>query len=104
MKPQKSKQKQSQELSQQIQEFLQSGGSVQHVPSGLSGNINNANIFRSSGQLEPKSSRTPLTEVVKTLEERKMRKKEKPRKTHSAPGKRLIVDDFGEPVRWVWED
>ncbi len=105
MTPQKSKNEQRQELSQLIKEFVESGGEVVRVPSGISGNENNNNLFRSSSQFEPKGDRTPLTDVVKTLEERKQQKSTKTNVIKSSkPKKKLIVDDFGDPVRWVWEE
>lgn len=106
MKPQKSKQEQSRELARLIQEFVESGGEVVNVPSGTSGNADNSNLFRSSGGFEPKTERTPLNDVVKTLEHRKQQKepKQSQAKKGNKPKKRLIVDDFGDPVRWVWED
>lgn len=105
MKPKKPKRQQSIELSQQVTDFLHSGGEVKSIPKGISGNLNNANLFRGPSQFEPKNDRTPLTEVVNTLEERKTNKSKKA--TPSPPVKRqkkkLIVDDFGDPIRWVWE-
>ncbi|WP_096084945.1 hypothetical protein [Agaribacterium haliotis] len=104
MNAQKSKPEQSRELAQKVQDFLQSGGEVQQVPSGVSGNADNSNLFRQGHSIDPRSERTPLTEVVKTLEARKQGKEqESPPKTKK-PQKRLIVDDFGDPVRWVWDE
>lgn len=105
MPPKKSKKEQRRELDQQIREYIESGGHVHQVSSGTSGNQNNLNLFRSNGQAEPKSDRTPLTDVVKKLEERKHSKHSgTPKTTKKRPRKRLIVDDFGDPVRWVWEE
>ena len=104
MKSKKSKQEQSQELAEQIQKYLNTGGEVKEIPNGISGNTLNANLFKSSAQIEPKSPRTPLTEVVKTLEARKSGSDKKPEVSNKKPQKKLIVDDFGDPVRWVWEE
>ena len=94
------------ELSRLIQEFVESGGEVVNVPSGISGNSNNENLFRSNNKLAPKTDRTPLTDVVLALEERKQNKNDKKRDKEKLkkPKRKLIVDDFGDPIRWVWED
>jgi len=106
MKQQKSKKAQRSELAQLVQDFVKSGGEVVNVPSGTSGNTQNQNLFRQRGEVEPKSERTPLTDVVKTLEERKSSKNDQKNTStqRRRPKKRLIVDDFGDPVRWVWEE
>jgi len=104
MKLQKSKKQQRQDIAKAMEEFLGRGGKVSVIPKGISGNNENINLFKSHSEIEPKSTRTPLTEVVKALEERK-----KPGKTHrqkkvTEQSKKLIVDDFGDPIRWVWKD
>ena len=101
----KSKHQQREELGEMIQQFLLSGGEVQAIARGTSGNESNTNLFKQTTQFEPKPNRTPLTEVVKTLEERKKSKPEaSSSRTSRRPKKRLIVDDFGDPVRWVWDE
>lgn len=104
MKPKKSKYHQSEELAQAIDAFLEEGGSINQIPRGLSGNTDNTNLFQNKTAFEPKSTRTPLTEVVKTLEERKQKRKSPSQQNTQLPKKKLIVDDFGDPLRWVWED
>lgn len=88
-----------------MQRYVESGGHVKNIPNGISGKFDN-NPFRSNPDIEPKSERTPLTDVVKTLEERKQKKAHATTKTEAKkrPKKRLIVDDFGDPVRWVWDE
>ena len=103
MKPKKSKYQESIELAQAVEEFLNRGGKVREIPRGLSGNIDNSNLFQNKTALEPRTPRTPLTEVVKTLEERKQKGKPKKHIPHLSKRK-LIVDDFGDPIRWVWEE
>jgi len=91
------------ELSREMDSFLRSGGNVENVPVGVSGNEKNNNLFSQSTSFEPRKDRTPVTDVVKELEARK-RSKNAPQKKSSGPRKRLITDDFGEPIRWVWEE
>lgn len=100
MKPLPTKADVRNELQKQIDEYLNTGGAVQSIPRGISGRIDNINPF-TQRSIDPKSqTRTPLTHVIKSMEERKQAKP--PFKKR--PKKRLITDDFGEPLRWVWED
>jgi hypothetical protein len=101
IKPTKTRRQLHQELEAQIQEFLTHGGQVNEVPRGLSGRAD-ANgplisIFDGSGQ----EDRTPLPEVVAAIEARK-----KPQLAQKAkkmrPRKKVILDDFGQPLRWEW--
>lgn len=106
MKPTKTKSEIRSELDAQVESFLSKGGEVNEVPQGKSGIEGNLNSFRRGAAIEPKTDRTPLTELVKDLEARKGGDKEealiKPKKRR--PYKKLITDDFGEPIRWVWQD
>nr|WP_324258199.1 hypothetical protein [Cellvibrio fontiphilus] len=101
IKPTKTRRQLHQELEEQIQEFLQQGGQVNEVPRGLSGRAD-ANgplisIFDGSSQ----EDRTPLPEVVAAIEARKKPPvTAKPKK--SRPRKKVILDDFGQPLRWEW--
>lgn len=103
MKPTKTKKEIRDEIDKQVEDFLRSGGSVNEVKQGISGNEANINLFKQTASFAPKQDRTPVTDVVKELEARKSNKnngvapKKKPRKV-------LITDDFGEPIRWVWEE
>ncbi len=103
IKPTKTKAQIRQELEREVHLYLSRGGRVDNVPTGLSGNDSNKNLFSRSAQFEPKKERTPVTDVIKELESRKQNKKEPTKKT-KGPQKKLITDDFGEPIRWVWED
>ncbi len=106
MKPLKSKAQIRKELTSAIEDFLHTGGSVQSIPQGVSGNEKNENFFGQRSAFEPRQSRTPLDEVVKELESRKKGKNKKVpnRQQLRRPRKKIITDDFGEPLRWVWED
>ena len=99
----KSKQQIRAEIDQEMEQFLQQGGAINKVPRGLSGRQDNLNI----NQLAPfsggeKTTRTLLTDTIKLIEERKHKKKE-PAKKSQRPRKKIIYDDFGEPIREVWE-
>lgn len=100
MKPLLTKAQIRAELERQVQDYLQTGGMVNAIPRGQSGQLDNRNLFGSLGQNPPRQARTPVDEVVQALEARKhphnnIKKSKRPRK-------KLLTDDFGEPLRWVW--
>ncbi len=103
MKPVPNKAQLRAELEEQMQQYLQQGGAVSEVPRGISGHIGNHNPFSQRGDSPPAQSRTPVDEVVQALEARKNAKAAAAKK-HRRPRKKLLKDDFGEPLRWVWTD
>lgn len=98
-----------QELEQATRQFLHKGGEVQSVPTGTSAWEPGTRppptrpLFN-----EPRTERTPVTDVVATIEARReaMRSRRKPqRKPRSQRSRRRVIyDDFGEPLRHVWVD
>ena len=104
MKPIKTKREIRNEISQQIEEFLQAGGKVNAIPNGVSGNETNTHLFKHASTFSPKQNRTPLNNVIKELDERKKSKPPNKLAKHKKPKKILITDDFGEPLRWIWKD
>ena len=98
------------ELQQEIEDFLEQGGEVQQIPTGLSGKdpgepplYLNRRLF-----IEPRTKRTHIPEVVAAIE---ARRREKPRRSPKRkrartpqPRRKIIYDDFGEPLRKVWVD
>lgn len=103
MKPTKTKAEIRAELDAEVARYLSKGGNVNNIPTGTSGNVDNRNLFANSTQFEPKQERTPLNEVVKELEARKHDKSTATARNRR-PTKKLITDDFGEPIRWVWQE
>lgn len=104
IQPTKTKAQIRNELSSEVERFLSSGGEVKSIPNGVSGNETNANIFGNATAFEPKKDRTPVTDVIKEMEARKNSKKENKTPLKRGPRKKVITDDFGEPIRWVWEE
>ena len=100
MKPTKTRRELHSELQQQINDFLKQGGAVSEVPRGLSGRplANGPLITLFDGQSH--EDRTPLPDVVAAIEARKHPQIMKTRKPR--PKKRVILDDFGQPLRWEW--
>lgn len=93
------------ELDRQIEAYLRHGGKVQEIPRGISGRDPADGMPPESPVIsdKPREERTYLTEVIAGIEARRKvapPEKKKPRR----PRKKYIYDDFGEPIRWVWEE
>lgn len=93
---------------EKIASFLAHGGTIQSVPPGASslinGNYNNRHI-----RLErPHKTRTAIPEVVAAIEARRTANKKvaKPTKqiTRHKSVRKVVLDDFGEPVRVIWSN
>lgn len=111
IKKPESKSEQRAEIERQTREFLLEGQQVKKIPKGVGRRDADAGPFKTPFRRQnfqgdkQQDERTYLNDVVDSLESRKQqkskpatpasRKKKKPRK-------RLIYDDFGEPLRWVW--
>ncbi|MFT7560282.1 MAG: hypothetical protein ACI93R_002200 [Flavobacteriales bacterium] len=104
MKLPRSKKDVRSELDEQISNFIELGGTVDKIPRGTSGNDENTNLFRQSTPIQNRETRTPLNDVVRELDERKANKRKTAIRRPRKPQRKLIVDDFGDPLRWVWED
>lgn len=98
------------ELQRETERFLKQGGHVQNIPSGISGKdpgdpplFLNRRLF-----IEPRGQRTLVPEVVAAIEARRRQKNQrKPQRKPSRlprPRRKIIYDDFGEPLRKVWVD
>ena len=97
------------ELLEETERFLKKGGSVDEIPRGLSGNnpgeppaFVNQRLF-----IEPKTPRTLVPEVVAAIEARrkeKYRPKPQAKSRLTRPRRKIIYDDFGEPLRRVWTE
>ncbi|MDO6564597.1 hypothetical protein Q4488_14515 [Amphritea sp. 1_MG-2023] len=93
------------QLQLQTQAFLKQGGEVAEVETGATGLINGS--YRNAGFiLNPqRQERTPLNGVLAKIDARKA---ERTQTTHTATKstrqrKKVIYDDFGEPLRVVFE-
>lgn len=103
------------ELDRQVDAYLREGGAVQNIPRGMSGRPPGAGplpatpffhgeAFANGEAGENREKRTYLVDVIAAIEAR--RKPQATRKTlpRRRPRKKFIYDDFGEPIRWVWEE
>ena len=94
------------ELERETERFLQHGGEVERVPQGLSGQ-DEGNRSRHPTRrlfLEPPTPRTFVPEVVAAIEERRKAMLKRTRSRLPQPRRKVIYDDFGEPLRKVWVD
>ncbi|GAB5414135.1 MAG: hypothetical protein Cons2KO_17380 [Congregibacter sp.] len=97
------------ELEKATQQFLRKGGEVDEVPVGTSAWEPGTRPPPSSPLFtEPRSERTPVDDVVATLEARREAMRSRPKRstgpTRRRPKQRVLYDDFGEPIRRVWVD
>lgn len=94
------------QLATAVQRFLETGGSIEQVPHGISGRSDNTPVKPSffDGQKQP---RTYVTGVIAQIESRRtsqLRPQQKKAKQAVRPRLKVVYDDFGEPVRRVWTD
>ena len=105
IKPRISKSETREEINSQVEDFLKSKGTITQAKMGDSGLVDGKYNTSHIGFGEPKKPRTPLNYVVATLQQRKTKKTPTTAFVkHKKPTKKVIYDDFGEPLRWVWED
>lgn len=92
------------EIEQQVENYLDDGGAVDDIAQGVSGHTSDINPYaRTTFFSQPVQTRTPVDDIVKALDERKKPKVATP-KPKRTPKKKLVFDEFGEPLRWVWEE
>lgn len=106
MKALKSKAQERKEIEYQIRFYLQHGGKVQQVESGISGRPIGSYHAPPVSFNQPREPRTLLIDEVKAIEARKSKPSPHAQavKATTKPRKVLITDDFGEPLRWSWQD
>jgi hypothetical protein len=96
------------QLERETKRFLNGGGTVEDIPRGISGKeAGEPPVFLNQALfVEPKATRTLIPEVVAAIEARRQERfKRKPTRTRSRlprPRRKIIYDDFGEPLRKVW--
>ncbi|MFT6386726.1 MAG: hypothetical protein ACJAUP_000094 [Cellvibrionaceae bacterium] len=100
----KTKQDARNEMDTEIQEYLKTGGEINQIDQGISGRDNNANLNHTIPFTPSEHpTRTLVNDSVKAIDDRKQKKKLPTTTAKHRPKKRIIYDDFGEPVREVWE-
>lgn len=95
------------QLSSQVDQFIKHGGKIQEVEMGETGLIDGRYNTHRSGQSAPKAQeRTPVHGLLAQIDARRKSSKQKTSKNLRArtQKKKIIYDDFGEPVRTIWTD
>ena len=94
------------DLDRDIESFLAKGGQIVNVEAGETALESRVAPLRTPNFNEPRTSRTPLDDVVATLDERRKAQSKRLHKRglKPQPKKRVIYDDFGEAVRTVWSE
>ena len=94
------------QLREKTEAFLGSGGKIKKCQPGETGEP--ANQPRARGVFvspSPIKTRTYVNDLVTKIDQRKRKSPEKPaNKASKRPKKKIIYDDFGEPLREVWVD
>lgn len=91
-----------QQLDDEVQQFLAQGGQVKSMPRGATGLENGR--YNALGFDRPKEERTDVSSLLNIIDERRHQQRKTPLKPPaSKPKKKIIYDDFGEPVRIIWE-
>ena len=97
-------------LQRETLRYLDHGGKVDEVPHGATGNDpKKASRFRTSGLFsQPRTPRTFVPEVIAAIERRRrehFKRRATPTRSRLPRLRRKILyDDFGEPIRKVWVD
>ncbi|WP_110572008.1 MULTISPECIES: hypothetical protein [Marinomonas] len=104
IKPKTTKRDTREELESLVDQFIKQNGTIQQVNMGESGLVDGKYNTSHLGFNEPKQDRTPLNHVVAAIQQRKQTKAPATPAIKKRPKKKIIYDDFGEPIRWVWEE
>ena len=91
-------------MDNEVEQYLGKGGAVREFERGESGLLNGKIDERSTGFEKGKQERTPLIDVLNTVDERKKASSNVTPVQNKRPRKKIIYDDFGEPVREIWID
>lgn len=90
-------------LTEEMERYFQNGGTVDEVEQGVSGRDNPAQAILPVLFGEKSMQRTDARGALKAIDARKKKscdKKPTTKKSKKVP----VYDDFGEILRWVWED
>lgn len=94
------------QLSAEVSQFLKEGGAIKQVEMGASGLVDGKyNSLKGTFDKSSQTTRTPVHGLLATIDSRRGQKtKAVSKTTNKAPKKKVIYDDFGEPIRTVWID
>jgi hypothetical protein len=94
------------ELHKKVEEFLYNGGEIKKCSRGETGEPadkpRGRSVFICPSSIK---TRTYVNDEVASLDRRKRKERSPvPKKIKTRPKKKIIYDDFGEPIREVWVD
>lgn len=91
-------------MNKEVEDYLAQGGKISEVAQGISGRPQPERATPPPIFDQPKESRTDVSELLHQIDARKKKGRPPTLARSKRPKKKLIYDDFGEPLRWVWED
>ena len=94
------------EIEQQMADYLDQGGAVNEIERGLSGRAQADGPLKADNAVfqQPKTGRTYVPEVTAAIDARRKPATPIKKPSNRKPRKKMIYDDFGEPLRWEWEE
>ncbi|WP_345421013.1 hypothetical protein [Halioxenophilus aromaticivorans] len=104
MKKPKTKAQVRAEIEAQMTDYLQRGGEVAQFARGESSLSPSLHPFKVQSSDKPTESRTSVQDAVAAIESRRKTHPKSKAPMSKRPKKVLIKDDFGQPLRWVWEE
>ena len=94
------------QLDQQMANFIAQGGEIEQVCQGETGLQGREKPLHTPIFNQPSAQRTPVDDVVAALDQRRQSPKNSSARVkpslQSRPRKKVIYDDFGEPLRKIW--
>ena len=91
-------------MNDEVEDYLAHGGQINEVEQGISGRPQPERATPPAIFDQPKESRTDVSELLHQIDARKKKGRAPTLTRNKRPKKKLLYDDFGEPLRWVWED
>lgn len=105
MKTAPTKAEKRESLNQEVERFLAQGGTIHNVEQGVSGRENPASALIPSLFDGKSQTRTDASDALKALDNRKKNNQTKTKPTRRNTRKKVpVYDDFGELLRWVWQE
>lgn len=89
-------------LDDQIHDFLNHGGKIQEYDQGDSSLVDGRYERNQFVHGLPKQDRTPISNTLTVIDQRRSNHTVTPIKRKLSRVKKVIYDDFGEPLREVW--
>lgn len=92
------------QLQAEVSVFLKNGGAIKQVEMGETGLVDGKySSLKSNFEKSPTQTRTPIHGLLATIDNRRKSGKHPTTiKTKKSTKKKVIYDDFGEPLRTVW--